>query len=140
MANNTQDTFGELRHQHFDGSDPFMTGGHQIIKTRRIKRVQPEWTKSDEEIKKVLLRSFPKLKTNARQRAGAARWTRFIHLYYRMGMTKGQVAAEMGTTTVNVANIRNRMRRVFNGQRANNTGKLSRDPGGTSVGSTPEKG
>lgn len=92
--NNQRDTFLELRGK-FDGQDPFMTGGHQIIKMRTGDRVVPEWTKSDKEVQKILLRSFPKLRTSPKQRALAGRWAQAIHLYYRMQMTRGQVAAQM---------------------------------------------
>lgn len=147
MANNSQDTFGELRHSHFDGSDPFMTGGHQIIKIRRIKREPPEWTKNDEAIQTLLLRSFPKLKKNARQRERAARWVRFIHLYYRMGMTHGQVAAEMHISTNDVRHLRYRISNVSKGKRADGTkmlkttdiSSLKHEPSQTSLGSTPER-
>lgn len=92
--NNQRDTFLELRGK-FDGQDPFMTGGHQIIKLRTGDRVIPEWTKSDKKIQAILLRSFPKLRTDPKQRVSAARWATIIQLYYRMQMTQGQVAAQM---------------------------------------------
>jgi hypothetical protein len=143
MANNSQDTFGELRHNHFDGSDPFMTGGHQILKIRRQKRETPEWTKNDEEIKKLLLRSFPSLKTNAFQRAGAARWTRFIHLYYRIGMTCGQIGEEMKISFDSAQNLSRRIARASRGIKANGAGPFAKKDGDhtqTSLGTTPEKG
>jgi len=86
--------FAELR-GNFDGSESFMTQGHQIIKMRRIDRSIPEWAKSNKKIQQILLCSFPKLKTDARQRARAARWSLIIHLYFRMQMTRGQIAAQL---------------------------------------------
>jgi DNA-binding NarL/FixJ family response regulator len=55
----------------------------------------PVWTKSDTEIRKILCRVFPKLAHNARQRKSAAHWLRIIYLYFRIGMTRGQVADEL---------------------------------------------
>ncbi len=102
--NNDRDTFGELRGK-FDGQDPFMTGGHQIIKTRRIQRTIPDWAKSNRKLREILLLSFPYLKTNDNHRKRAARWVQFIQLYYRMNMTEGQVAAHTGTTVGIVKNL-----------------------------------
>ncbi len=84
----------ELRSFHFDGNDPFMTGGHQIIKTRRGNRVIPEWARDNKKIQKILLKSFPKLGTDRKQRAQAARWAAIIQLYFRVQMTRSQVEAE----------------------------------------------
>src|SRR5271157_2995548 len=91
MMNNQRDTYLQLR-SSFDGSDPFMTGGHQIHKTRSSNRKVPEWTTSDKGIQQILLRAFPTLKTNIRQRARAARWARVIYLYYRTRLTKADIA------------------------------------------------
>src|SRR5689334_8296630 len=54
-----------------DGDDGFM-GGHQIKKVRQLigQRDTPEWSASDTEVRKVLLRAFPKLNKDKNQRAG----------------------------------------------------------------------
>lgn len=83
----------------------------------------PEWAKSDEAIRVLLYRSFPKLDTNERQRFRASRWAMIIYLYYRMNYTYSQIAEEMGIKSGDVHNILNRINRVAAGKRANNTGK-----------------
>ena len=92
--NNDRDTFLELRSFYFDGNDPFMTNGHQILKIRQGNRKIPAWAKDKRKIQAILLRSFPKLRTDVHQRARAARWMAIIQLYFRVQMTRSQVAAE----------------------------------------------
>jgi len=146
MANNDRDTFRELR-QKFGSSDPFMAGGHQIIKSRtgrgRKKSEIPLWARNDIALQAILLRSFPNLKTSSKQRARAARWVRVVQLYFRMGWTRGQVAAEMKVKPAIVKVIVERIRRVASGRRSrNNSLELStrgrprknRVPIGTSLG------
>jgi hypothetical protein len=83
----------ELR-ESFDSRDPFITGGHQILKPQSRERTVPPWTKDDASVRRVLLQSFPKLATSTRQRGKAARWNRIIHLYFRMQLTEGEIAEE----------------------------------------------
>ncbi|VVB50894.1 Uncharacterised protein [uncultured archaeon] len=123
--NNPADTFRELRQRYFDGSESFMAGGHQILKIRRIKRKTPDWVNDEKKIRVVLLRSFSSLKTNQTHRSHAARWARVIHLYYRVGMTQGQVAAEMGITSKAVNNVLRSISNAMKGKKANGTGFLS---------------
>lgn len=96
-------SLGALR-RSFDGSEPFMTGGHQIKETagatqhaRRLRKI-PVWALDDTQVQILLLRCFPSLKTVPEQRAKAARWARIIHLYYRMGYTAAKTADELGMT------------------------------------------
>lgn len=98
------------------------TGGHQIVGPRKRKRDVPEWAQSTEKIKAILLRSFPKLKTDQRQRARAARWARIVHLYFRLGWTFTQVAEEMSMKPGNLHNMTVSIRRAANGLRADGKG------------------
>jgi hypothetical protein len=89
-----------------DVDDPFVSGGHQIIKTAGATRHQervdstPEWTQSNDEVRKLLLVAFPRLNEESavgrRQRIRATKWLRVIHLYFRMGWTASKVEEEMG--------------------------------------------
>jgi len=79
-----------------DSDDPFMSGGHQILKVRKYKKTVPEWALKDSSIRKVVATSFPKWRTNIPQRIRAARWVSAIHLYYKIGMPRNHAAAEMG--------------------------------------------
>lgn len=135
---NQRDTFVELR-GHMDGKDPFMTGGHQIVKIRTVQKTIPQWTKNDAKIREILLRSFPYLASNLKQRAKAARWVRAIHLYFRMGLTRGQLAEELGETLEDgtlipmkretVKSLIRTLRRVGSGRRADGTGMLGKPKG-----------
>jgi len=114
--------YEQLRH-HIDSNDPFMSRGHQIIKIRRgWRRSKPSWVESNKAIQELVLRSFPKLKTDNKQRAAAARWVRVIQLYFRLGWTAGQIAEELKTTRNVIKCIIKAVRRAILGQRADNTG------------------
>jgi hypothetical protein len=121
--------FQQLR-KIFEGSDPFMGGGHQIVKLRRRKRIVPEWTGSNKEVRKVLLRSFPKLATDSKQRASAARWARIIHLFFRLRYTYRQTAAELEAKPESVRAMIMGIKRVAAGKWANGQGILGIKPRG----------
>lgn len=111
-----------------DGSDPFMTGGHQILKMRRPhwpKRVPP-WTKNDVEVQRVLLQSFPKLMSDDKQRAAAARWVRVIYLYFRAQKTYSEVAEEMNEKIETMHTLIRSIRRAGKGLRSNGSGLRTR--------------
>jgi hypothetical protein len=107
-----------------------MGGGHQIVGLRRRKRSVPEWTLNNKEVRKVLLRSFPKLATDPIQRLRAARWARIIHLYFRLQYTYRQVAQELEMMPGSVRTMIISIKRVATGRRANGTGQLGISPRG----------
>jgi hypothetical protein len=109
-----------------DQNDGFMQGGHQIVQARTYKRKTPAWVYKDSEIQKVLLRAFPKLATDDRQRDSAGRWGLVIHLYFRLGYTRGQIAEELDTTTERVKGLIRSIYRVSKGRRADGRGPLKR--------------
>lgn len=110
--------------KRLDSNDPFMTRGHGIRKPRSDdKKSVPDWALSDKEVQRVVLTSFPKYATNGRQRKSAARWIRVIHLFFRMGMTRGQVVEEMKVSYFTVDSTIRAVRRVAQGLRANGEGK-----------------
>lgn len=117
------DTFEQLRGK-LDGNESFMTKGHQIIKLRQGSHKIPQWTKSDKRVREILLRSFPKMKTDLKQRQRAGRWLRVIHLYYRMNFTASKVAQELQMKVSTVKDVLVHIRRVQQGRRANNSGPL----------------
>ncbi len=121
--NNLRDTFRELR-EIVDGGDPFMRSGHQILVERKHKRIVPDWARSDKEIRKLLLRSFPRLHTDKKQAAGAGRWTRVIQLYFRMGKTHGQIAEEMELGYNMVRMIIRATKWAAQGKRTDGSGKF----------------
>jgi hypothetical protein len=116
-------SFQELR-KVLDGSDPFMTGGHGIRKPNSRRKKIPDWALNDVSVKEILIRSFPKLQTNLRQRKSAAKWVRVIHLYYRAGMTRGQVATEMGIKDNALKRTLISIKRVAAGRWTDNKGRF----------------
>lgn len=112
-----------------DGNEGFMSA-HQIKTIRTRERDIPSWALNDKEVRTVLLRSFPKLRTNNRQAIHAGRWMRLIHLYYRVQMSNSQVAKEMGMTLNAVKMALKSIRRVARGQRTDNVCRLGLTPRG----------
>ena len=115
--------FKQLR-KFLDGDDPFMVGGHQLSDIRKRTRPVPEWTRNNGRIREILLTSFPNLKTDARQRRGAARWAIVIHLYFRLQYTRVQTAAELDASPESVKNVIRSIKRVSEGRRADGQGRL----------------
>jgi hypothetical protein len=115
--------------KRMDGDDGFMSG-HQIKKIRTREREIPAWTLNDEEVRKVLLRAFPKLHTQYRDGKLAARWARIIHLYFRMQMSNSQAAKDMEMTTNAFKKAIQHIRRVARGRSSNNSGLLRARPEG----------
>jgi hypothetical protein len=113
----------ELRHI-FGGNEAFFQG-HQTVGARTYDREAPKWTKSDIAIRNLLLRVFPKLATDENQRTSAARWVSVIHLYYRLGYTRGQIAEEIGSSDVKVHGVIRSITRACNGLRADGSGQRS---------------
>lgn len=103
----------QLRHV-VDKNDQFFEG-HQINKTRTREKGIPSWATDNKETQALLLRAFPKLKTNAAQRKRAARWATVITLFYRMNLSNSQVAAELRTTVSVIDCLLQRMRHVAKG-------------------------
>jgi hypothetical protein len=117
-----QEIFSELR-QSVDVDDQFMKG-HRVITPKKPAREIPDWARSDEAVRKLLLRSFPKLATSGMQRFRAARWMRVIQLYFRVQNSVGQVAKEMGLKKKTVQNIIQRVYLTSQGLRADGSAPL----------------
>jgi hypothetical protein len=105
-----------------DTSDLFISDGNQDVGARQYARLVPAWAKSDKAIKSLLLRSFPKLATDPKQREAAGRWAAVINLYFRLGYTRSQVAEEIGSSSGKVHGVIRNISRVINGLRANGSG------------------
>ena len=108
----------QLRHI-LDSNDPFMTGGHQIIKSagatryaERMLRV-PSWAMDDNKIRDYIRSRFPKMATDEKQRARAGRIVRIINLYYRVGYTRASVAEELHLSPSVVGQIIYRLERAM---------------------------
>jgi len=123
-----EDAYNELR-QTFDGQDPFMTKGHQIIKVRRGNRKTPDWAKNENELRKLLLHSFPYMATNKKQRVRAGRWARIINLYFRLQMTHGQIASEMMMSYCAVESAIRNIKRAAKGLKASGEGRYKSPTG-----------
>jgi hypothetical protein len=104
------------------GVDAF-TGGFQVGAARTTtdnRKTSHLWVNSKPEIKRILLTAFPNQATSVTQRKRAGRWLRVIHLYYRMGYTKVQIAEEMSTTLDTIKSILRNMNRARLGLKTNN--------------------
>lgn len=107
------DTLGQLR-RFFDGSSQFL-GGHQIVTVRRIRHKAPLWILNDTKIKEILLRSFPKMFTDPKQRFRAGRWFNVAYWYFRIGASRSEIAEAMGIKVKNVSDILQRVSRAAQG-------------------------
>lgn len=121
------DTFRELR-AHLDGQDPFMTQGHQILKIRRTRKKTPSWVYNKTEIRKFLVRAFPKM-GDPDQRKRAGRWVRIAQLYFNQNWGRGQIAAELHLTYNQVNSIIRSLKRAAAGQSCN-SGCVPKNPKG----------
>jgi hypothetical protein len=140
----SHDTYAELRDQHnpggsFDGSEPFMTGGHQILSPhaavdRVVDKHRPEWVE-DAAFKALLLREFPNMDTDEKQRDRAGRWNRAVYLYYRVSLSALEASGQMGLTVDQFKNILKCIRRVAVGRRCDNRKAKGLTPRGRMKGS-----
>jgi len=105
----------------FDGSDLFFRG-NTIHKRREKIHAVPEWAKHDSQVRGLLQKSFPALDTNDLQRERAGRWMRIILLYFRLGKTRNQVAAEMELSPKTVDNLVFRIQLAAQGLRTDGSG------------------
>ena len=136
---------GSLRHK-FDGSEPFMSGGHQLITTtgasqhkRRLAKL-PVWALDDVIIKSILLTAFPRLQTDDNQRARAGKWASIINYYFKMGWTQSKIADEMNLTEYNVNTTIRAIKRAANGKNSKTgrpRGKRGRPKKNTALIETP---
>jgi hypothetical protein len=105
----------------FDRKDHFQTGhsrrGGPTLRMRKM----PEWMKSEKNIRVLLLRVFPKAKTDERQRSSALRWLGVIQKYFRMGWSAQSVAEELNISTKKLYDTAQRISRAGAGMRT--TGK-----------------
>lgn len=112
--------FQKLR-EKLDSNESFMMG-HQIKKIRVHQRKIPERMQTIEGMKKVLEETFPNWKTDENQRIRMSRWNYVAYLTYFVGLSRKQIAEEMNIKPEVVKAILQRIRRVSQGIRANNTG------------------
>jgi hypothetical protein len=62
-----------------------------------------------------LIRAFPKLATDEKQRKAAGRWARIAQMHFRGQMTRGQIAEEMGLPITSVKRAIECIRRTAKG-------------------------
>jgi len=72
---------------------------------------RPVWVYSDEKLQAFLLALFPQLKTDTAQRRRAARVTAILYWYYRVYVPASEIAADLGTTVINIKVILHRLRK-----------------------------
>jgi hypothetical protein len=119
----------QLRNK-IDSNDSFINHGHQIKRIRTRLKDIPDWATNNAKLQTLLLTAFPKLETDPKQRQGAARWARVIHLYYRFGMPHNHVVAETGISHGTLTSLLRTIRRAANGRRGNNNQPRGARPNG----------
>jgi hypothetical protein len=104
-----------------DRKDHFQTGhGTRGGPTLRMRKM-PKWMNYESDIQRVLLRVFPKLKTDKHQRTSALRWLGVIHWYFKMGWSAQSAAEQLGISAKMVYDSAQRITRAGAGLRT--TGK-----------------
>lgn len=116
--------YSELR-KEVDGCE---VGAFQIEPTRhKEKRELPLGLETDEKIQKYLLKIFPKLRDDVKQRARAGRWIRVIQLFYKCGYSWQEVADEMNFPSANTTKkILFRIRKTLKGLETHSLKKRKR--------------
>jgi hypothetical protein len=121
------DVHGQLRGT-MDGGDSLVSGGHQVLRTagatqhaKRLQRI-PVWANDDAKVQALLLRVFPKWRTDEIQCGRAARWAFIITHYFRMGETSTAIADALKLTPVEIRILINRITRTAAGL-SSRTGK-----------------
>src|SRR5205085_2251114 len=104
-----------------DRKDIFQTGhGIRGGPTLRMQKI-PEWMYQTKDVGEVLLRVFPKLETDERQRKSATRWLEIIQLYFKSGWSVRDVAEKLSISEKKVYDTAQRLTRAGAGLRT--TGK-----------------
>ena len=106
----------------FDSNDSFMSRCRLKKRRSSQNREMPAWVKNPQQVQALLLRSFPRLKTDPKQRLRAARWARVIHLYFTLMLPFGDVLEEIGTTRNTLLALLRSIRRVAENRRADGSG------------------
>jgi hypothetical protein len=108
-------------YKHVDFKESFMRS-HTIVRARTYKRVVPDWARNNKATQKIILQAFPNMATDPEQRAQAARWAAVIHLYFRVGYTRGQIVEELGSSYSKIHGVIRSILRVSKGLRADGSG------------------
>jgi hypothetical protein len=134
-----------LRQLHREMDDS--VGVMRVHRVRNRKFRIPEWTRNDAEVQNLLLRTFPKLETDKRQREQAAWWAAIITLHWRQGRDSGQIADLIFATESRevrkifvdrVCDTIKRISRAQKGLRTDGTGRKGRRPRGRPKGFSPK--
>jgi predicted DNA-binding protein YlxM (UPF0122 family) len=83
---------------------------------RRMAR-SPEWTRSDQAVKELLLKRFPNMRTNPTQTRRAAFWLEVIRLYWRDFLKPTQIATQLSVSASKVSATVKRIERAGEGLR-----------------------
>lgn len=97
----------------FDGAETILSGGQGVLNQGRRGRKRtgvPDWVEDETRVRAILLKAFPKLVTDAGQRARAGRWARVIDGYYREGAPAQDIADDLGISKQSVELILTRLR------------------------------
>ena len=102
---------------------------HGKDKHKNRLRSIPPWASNDVEISKILKLAFPKMDVDVSQRRAALRWSEVICKYWRLGLTRYQVAHQMNISHRQVHDILARAKRVNGGKLASGRTRSERPTG-----------
>jgi hypothetical protein len=89
----------------------------------------PAWALDNESIKQLLLKIFPKMNSNRRQRDSAGRWAAVIHLYFRAARPALEVADTLKIPEKKVYDTVLRIKRAAKGLRTTGRNRTAGKPG-----------
>ena len=113
-----------------DGNDSFILN-HGITSIRQNVKHVPEELKTKQGIQNLLLKAFPKLATDQKQRKQAGRWIRLIQLHYKYHYSERLTAEEMGLSHRTIYSIKSHIKRVLENRRLDGSGNYKRNRNAT---------
>lgn len=117
-------------YNNIDGKEAYARG-HNIVKApKSFVRNVPQELKSNESVKKLLARVFPKMASDKHQRTQAGRWARVIQLHYRHYHSERLTAEEMRLTFYQVHSIKTHILNALQNKRLDGSGSYKRKKNG----------
>jgi|ERR1700674_3480292 len=116
-----------------DRKDQFQKGylvrGAPKSSWKKRARNIPAWALDNEYIKKLLLKIFPKMNSDRRQRDRSGRWARVIYLFFTSARPASEVADAMGISEKKVNDTALRITRAVKGLRTTGRTRTKGKPG-----------
>jgi hypothetical protein len=108
-----------------DNRETFFTG-YRHTTARIFEKVVPDELRSNEGVKALLARVFPKMLTDSKQRQQAGKWARLIQLHYKFNYSEKMTADEMGLPHSTIRSLKNHIWNAIKFKRLDGSGKYKR--------------